>query len=140
MSLFVFGGVYDQHGVTGPAAFYEYIAWVDGCNGFWLLELFFQRVGAAVFEHVCEVAVEGCPRSGLWACGLAETKTGALIGIKTDAGEVVAGVEELSAQPHDSVGALLQVFVSDGDVEYGELRLLIAFRGAVIEIDGTVFF
>jgi hypothetical protein len=47
---------------------------------------------------------------------------------------------EFGPQAHNGVGALLQVLMANGDIQYGKLGLLIAFERLVEEMDGTVFF
>src|SRR6185503_43113 len=83
--------------------------------------------------------VAGQPEA-LAFCPVQEAEPDALLGVEADVVIILPGVEVFCPQPHDGVGALLQVLVAHGDVQYGELSRLVVFAAAVVEVDGAVFF
>jgi hypothetical protein len=71
---------------------------------------------------------------------LPEVEPGSLFRIKVDVAIAVEAVQVFCPETHDSVGTLLEVLFSDGDVQNGELGVLVTFEPTVKEIYGTVFF
>jgi len=64
----------------------------------------------------------------------------ALFGIVIDIVVVTCSIEVLGPETHNGVCALLKVLFSDGDIQHGKLRFLVAFGVIIIKVYGTIFF
>ena len=139
-------GIGHQNRVAGKAALDENVPDRGHCSGLYRFEFALQRIRAGIGEHLCHVALERgvaiidlgaggpIPAIGRWTITLRPTgkvDPRAAGVVERDVAEAAVTVEPFGAQPHDGIGALLQVARPRIDVDDSGVHVLARLGRAV---------